>query len=151
MNIIKKLEQFNKDYIYFCEPIKNNIINEGIFIRILYSNELFVMNGIYLSIFFQNLTIEKYYNKYRCSFDTAIHKEMIDKIKIIEEDILYKLNISNKTPVYKIYDQLRNGNIKVFSDNIEHINNSFLLKISGIWETDTNYGVTYKFISINHL
>ena len=84
MNIIKKLEQFNKDYIYFCEPIKNNIINEGTFVRILYSNELFVMNGIYLAIFFQNLTIEKYYNKYRCNFDTTTHKDLIDKIKFIE-------------------------------------------------------------------
>jgi hypothetical protein len=24
-----------------------------------------------------------------------------------------------------------------------------LLKISGIWETDTNYGVTYKFIKMS--
>jgi hypothetical protein len=150
MNIIKKLEQFNKDYIYFCEPIKNNIINDGTFIRILYSNELFVMNGIYLSIFFQNLTIEKYYNKYKCNFDTFIHKDLIDKMRQIEYDILGKLNIAKKEPVYKIHEQIRNGNIKVFAETIEQINSSFLLKISGIWETDTNYGVTYKFISINN-
>jgi hypothetical protein len=150
MNIIKKFEQFNKDYVYFCEPIKNNIINDGVFIRILYSNELFIMNGIYLSIFFQNLIVEKYYNKYKCNFDVIMHKEIIDKLKQIEEDILNKLNIENKSPVYKIYEQVRNGNIKVFSENMEQINNMFLLKISGVWETDTNYGVTYKFISINN-
>ena len=150
MNIIKKFEQFNKDYVYFFEPIKNNIINDGVFIRIIYSNELFIMNGIYLSIFFQNLIVEKYYNKYKCNFDVVMHKDIIDKLKQIEEDILNKLNIENKNPVHKIYEQVRNGNIKVFSENMEQINNMFLLKISGVWETDTNYGVTYKFISINN-
>ena len=29
------------------------------------------------------------------------------------------------------------------------MNNTFLLKISGIWDTDMSYGVTYKFIKIN--
>ena len=150
MNIIKGLHQFNKEYIYFCDAIKNNIMTDSSFIRILYSTDLFVMNGIYLSVFFQNINVEKYYNKYRCSFDYNVHNEIINSIQKIEEDIIHKLNIKNKTPVYKIYEQLSNGNIKVFADNIEDIHNLFLLKISGIWETENNYGVTYKFTSINH-
>ena len=148
MNITKKLEQFNKECIYFCDPIKNNIMTEGMFIRILYSNELCVINGVYLLIYFQNVSVEKYYNKYKCNFDISLHKEIIDKVKLIEEDILKKINIKNKTPSYKIYDQMRNGNIKIFSENIYNINNNFLLKISGVWETDTHYGVTYKFINL---
>ena len=115
--------------------------------RILYSNNVFVMNGIYLIVSFQNISVEKYYNKYRCNFDINFHKEMIDKIQVIEENILKKVKI-NKTPVFKIYEQIRNGNIKVFSDLQENIRNNFILKISGIWETDTNYGVTYKFLTV---
>jgi hypothetical protein len=151
MNIVKELNQFNKECVYFCDPIKNNIMTDGLFIRILYSTEFFVMNGIYLSIFFQNITVEKYYNKYRCNFDYNIHKDILDKVRLIEEAILQKVNIKNKTPLYKIYEQVCNGNIKVFSENIENIHNLFLLKISGIWETETNYGVTYKFTNINRL
>ena len=151
MNIVKELNQFNKDCVYFCDPIKNNIMTDGLFIRILYSTDFFVMNGIYLSIFFQNITVEKYYNKYRCNFDYHIHKDLIDKIRHIEETILQKVNIKGKTPLYKIYEQICNGNIKVFLENIENITNLFSLKISGIWETDTNYGVTYKFTNINRL
>ena len=48
MNIAKQLDQYNENYIYFCEPIKNNIMNEGTFIRILYSSPLLVLNGVYL-------------------------------------------------------------------------------------------------------
>ena len=148
MNIVKKIDQYNKDFIYFCDPIKNNIMTDGTFIRILYSNEIFVMNGIYLMIPFQNVFIEKYYNKYRCTFDIHSHKELIEKIKWIEESILKKMKNKNKIHVFKIYEQMRNGNIKVFSDSQENIHNAFILKISGIWETDINYGVTYKFLTV---
>jgi hypothetical protein len=73
---------------------------------------------------------------------------IIDKIRTIEEGILRKINIRGKIPQYKIFDQVRNGNIKIFSDNVEKNNNMFLLKIAGIWETDYNYGLTYKYIKV---
>ena len=68
-----------------------------------------------------------------------------------EEGILKNVDIKHKIPQYKVYEQVRNGNIKIFSDNIEKINNNlFMLKISGIWETETHYGITYKFSKIGH-
>jgi hypothetical protein len=148
MNIVKNIEQYNDDYVYFCEPIKNNIMNNGNFIRILYSSPMFILNGIYLSISINQLTIERYFNKYKCSFDIGTHMNIIQRIKSIEENILSKINIIGKLPQYKIYEQISNGNIKIFSDNIDHITNTFLLKIAGIWETDYNYGLTYKFIRL---
>jgi len=149
MNIVKNLNQFNIDNVYYCDPIKNNIVNDGIFIRIIYSSSLFILNGIYLLISFNNLTTEKYYNKFRCNFDIITHKDIIIKIKSIEDEILQKIYIKNKVPIYKIYDHIKNGNLKIFSDNIETINNNFVLKISGVWETEINYGLTYKFINID--
>jgi len=148
MNIIKKINQFDIDNVYFCDAIKNNIMNDGLFIRILYSNNIFMLNGVYLLITFQNLNIEKYYNKYRCNFDVNLHKELIEQIKQIEEQILNKNKVKEKIPIFKIFEHVKNGNIKIFSDNIDTIKNQFLLKISGMWETDINYGLTYKFINI---
>ena len=148
MNIVKTLEQYNEDFIYFCDPIKNNIMNDGYFIRIIYSTPIFTLNGIYLSININHLTIEKYYNKFKCCFDVVFYKEIIDRLQIIEDNIIKKINIRGKIPQYKIYEQLKNGNIKIFSENIDKINNLFLLKIAGIWETDMYYGLTYKFIKL---
>jgi len=148
MNIIKTIDQFNKDYIYICDPIKNNIMIDSNFIRILYSNELFTLNGIYLYINFNNINIEKYYNKYKCIFDTNANSYLINKLKEIEIDILKKINITNKIAVYKIYDQLCTGNIKLFPDNVDAMYRGFILKISGIWESDNSYGVTYKFMNL---
>jgi hypothetical protein len=148
MNIIKKIEQYNEDNIFFCDPIKNNIMLEGNFIRILYSTPICVLNGIYLSVLINHYSIEKYFNKYKCLFDITSHLNIINKIKDIESGILRKINIKGKMPQYKIFEQIRNGNIKIFSDNIERNNTMFVLKIAGIWETDTNYGLTYKFLKM---
>ena len=148
MNIVKTLEQYQDDCVYFCEPIKNNIMNDGYFIRIIYSTPLVMLNGIYIAININNTIIERFYNKFKCVFDVTIHKDLIEKIHIIEENIIKKINIKNKIPQYKIYEQLRNGNIKIFSDNNDKYTNTFLLKIAGIWENDTYYGLTYKFIKV---
>ena len=146
MNIVKNIDQYNEDYVYFCEPIKNNIMNNGNFIRIIYSTALFVLNGIYINININYLSIDKYYNKYKCSFDINQYRDLIDKLRIIEEGLIKKIGIIGKIPQYKIYEQLKNGNIKVFSDTLDKIGHTFLLKIAGIWETETEYGLTYKFL-----
>jgi hypothetical protein len=151
MNIAKNINQYDENNVYFCEPIKNNVMNDGYFIRILYSTPLFVLNGINLVIFLNDVVIEKYYNKYKCSFNPMNHKTLIDNIKLIEENLLKTVNFKNKIPQFKISEQLKNGHIKIFSENIEKINNNlFTLKISGIWETDLHYGITYKFIKLNN-
>ena len=149
MNIVKNLNQYNEDYVYFSEPIKNNIMNNGNFIRIIYSTPLFSLNGIFLFVNITYTSTDKYYNKYRCFFDINQYKPIIEKIRDIENSILRKINIYGKIPQYKIYEQLKNGNIKIFSDNIDNINNLFLLKIAGIWETENEYGLTYKFSTPN--
>jgi hypothetical protein len=149
MNIVKRIEQYNNNNIFFCEPIKNNVMNEGNFIRIIYSTHNIVLNGIYLLITLNDITCEKYYTKYKCNFNIQNHKEIIENIKIIEEDLLKKAEIFDKIPQYKIYEQLKNGNLKIFSDVGNKAISSFILKISGIWETQNNFGLTYKFIKIN--
>ena len=121
-------------------------MNNGNFIRIIYSTSFFILNGIYITIQINYTSVDKYYNKFKCSFDTNQYKELIEKLKIIERGLLKKSGILGKIPQYKIYEQLKNSNIKVFSDSFDKIGNTFLLKIAGIWETDTEYGLTYKFI-----
>jgi len=146
MNIIKNIEQFNINSVYFCDPINNNIINNSQFIRVIYSTDFFSLNGVYILIPISYSTIEKYHNKLKCSIDTNRFKEIIDKIILIEINILKKYSVNNKQPICKISELLKIGIIKIFS-YAESKNISFLLKISGIWESETEYGITYKFIA----
>jgi hypothetical protein len=149
MNIVKTLQQYDEKNIYFCEPIKNNIMCDSNFIKILYSTRFIVLNGIYLLIQFNEINLEKYYNKLNCSFNVQTHIELIHCLKIIEENILKKVSIEHKQPQFKVYEQIKTGNIKIFGDVVSKQNNLFILKISGIWETPYNYGLTYKFIKVN--
>lgn len=148
MNLVKTIDQYNENNIFFCDPIKNNVMNEGMFIRILYSAENIALNGIYLSVTITDISCDRYYNKYKCNFNVSNHSELIEQLKSIEENILKKYE-TNKTPSHKIYEQIRAGHIKIFNDVGSRQSCSFILKISGIWETQTNYGLTYKFVKIN--
>ena len=148
MNIVKTIDQFDISGVFFSDPIKNNIMNEGQFIRILYSTNTFVLNGIYLLVNFNNIFIEQYFNKFRCSFNLDANKEIINKLRALEEEIISKasLNINNKVSEFKLFEQLKSGVIKLFTENNKTNNNLLVLKISGIWETDNSFGLTFKFI-----
>jgi hypothetical protein len=148
MNIIKTIDQYKGEHIYFCDPIKNNIMNDSNFIRIIYSTPYFSLNGVYLLASFVYLSTDKYYNKFKCTIDIERYKDTIDRIFNIEHNLLKKINIKHKSVKYKISEQLRSGIIKIFSNNSQEISNQFLLKIAGIWETEYEYGLTYKFISL---
>lgn len=148
MNLVKNFDQYNNNHVIFCEPIKNNIMIDGNFVRILYSTEYMTLNGIYLFVNLKDVSFEKYYNKYKCSFNISNHKDIIDNLKVIEEEILKKYK-TNKIPLFKIYEQTKLGFIKFFSAFNNFKECSFILKISGIWETPYNYGLTYKFIVTN--
>jgi hypothetical protein len=123
-------------------------MNDGNFIRMLYTTSHVVLNGIYILLKLNDIVCEKYYNKYKCTFDVYNHNDTIDTLKNIEENLLKKIDIKDKVPQYKIHEQLKNGNIKIFNDIGNKTNCQFILKISGIWETFSNYGLTYKFVKV---
>lgn len=148
MNLVIDIDTFDSNNIYFLESVKNTIINDSNFIRIIYSNDLFMLNGIFLKITLKITNSDKYYNKYKYVFDYNSNKSEIGKIILIEEMILHMLNIKNKQPVFRIGEQLINENIKLFSDiPFKNIENKFILKMSGVWESDTEFGIIYKFMN----
>ena len=59
-----------------------------------------------------------------------------------------------KTAQYKLKDQITSGFFKFFQNgNVKQklqnktalVTTRFILKISGIWTTDVNYGITYVY------
>jgi len=144
------IEQFNPDYIYFSEPTKNTILNDSTFVRILHSSPHITLNGICI-----NISLVRISQRLKCKleFDTdnANNIKIIQNLTTIEECILRKYGNDKKTPTYKLREQLISGCLKVFNYNylIPLNHNSFALKISGIWETESEYGLTFKFIRLH--
>ena len=73
----------------------------------------------------------------------------MEQIQRIEENILnlYNKNIYNKKPVYKLTNQILRGIIKLSNESTN--SNLFIIKIIGIWESNREYGLTYRIT--NHL
>ena len=141
-------ENITKEYIYFNEPIQNNIINESRYIRILYSTPNIVFNGIHVLINLSIDNIERQYNKNILYYNIEKNTQAINSIKKIEKTILKKYN-SLKIPSYNLSELMDGGVIRLFTDLTEKKKvMSIILKISGLWEDDKTYGVTYKFFSV---
>ena len=157
---------YNIDFnnIIVCDPIKNSIINQSIFYKLLYSNENASFNGVF-GLF--KLNIEDM-NKDKIYFDKNKNKEIINNITQLENNILNKLN-NTKNKINKLKELFEFNNIK-YSNN--DVNNNLLkskcfynysnklsikndeiflvLKISGLWETKQNIGITFKIILVNN-
>jgi hypothetical protein len=146
MILVKDIEQYNLDYVHFSNAIKNNIMKNGNFIKILYFTPSFKLNGIYLKI--NIITYLNENNIYRNNyiFNSFLHEGLIEKIKNIEIEILSKSGITDKIPECDLYKKLISGNVKIMTDIIEEKFENFIIKISGIWENGNYYGLNYKFI-----
>ena len=50
MLLVENINKFNDNNIYFNDPVENNIMENSVFSKIIYSNESYTVNGIYLDL-----------------------------------------------------------------------------------------------------
>lgn len=147
-------KNFNKDFLMISDKTKNNVIGEGSFYRLYYSGENGTVKGLFLDFHLECNKVDKYFNKLKCEFDRSKNAKIIDFIQSVERSILNIVpDKKNKKPVFRVDEQLQNGFIKIFYDNeskIPEISHPprLLLKISGIWTNDREYGITFRFFFI---
>jgi len=146
MNLAIPITQFNINNVFFQDAIKNTIMDDSNFIRIIYSDDLCTFNGICLQFHLHITHMDKSFNKFKFTFDNALSNNLIQVISKLENDIITKYNINNKQPIFRISEQLKNGTIKVLNTtNTTATIKTFIIKISGLWSNDLEYGLTYKF------
>ena len=154
MNIYFDIDDIDIDNIFFFKPANNNIIENALFHRTIYSNKLLTLNAVFIKINIDIKNIEKFYTKYKFTFDINKNIDIINKIINIENNILDKFlvnneHLKNKEQTHELHNLLHKQNFKLYTNNIDnHLKNEFILKISGFWETQKRYGLTYKFIDI---
>ena len=159
MNIIYNINQFKFRNLFLLEP-KRNIIMDGKFTKIVYSDELIVMNGIYLITPFDDFYVENNLNKcvLKINIHNSINSNIITELIKIENNIIqyYKhLFECSKKPFALLKEQILNGNIKLYNNttnnNVNEKRCKIIIKISGIWENEDQVGLTYKFMEISEL
>ena len=137
-------DNFDFKYIFLGNSINNRILENGKFTRIYYSTPLCSFNGIYLLLDVSNIQESNANNTPNNKLILDIEKNsiIIQKIKHLEEKILEVIDIKTKTINCNIHNDLMKGFIKL---NYKHNFNKIVLKISGIWETHSAYGLSYKY------
>ena len=140
---------FSMNGIYMDLPIHiQKIENSNYFTKL---NSIHVNNGtdtknktvpcskktVYFSVIRQN--------------DLLLHLESLEK-QILEKYIPLDSNVPK---IYTILQTLKAGYFRVFRDSFSNSesssisSNTFLLKISGIWENAKGYGLSYKIVESN--
>ena len=155
MYLIIPIQNFKIQHIFFTEP-KQNILLDGIFTKLIYSDNKMAMNGLFLNFPIEELLFEKKtlnysdnYSKNILFFDIEKNIENISTICEIEKQLLnyyLEYNFLKKTPTYSLKKQLVNGKIKYYKEHYaQHVKkHEFYIKISGIWETNHEIGIIYK-------
>ena len=150
MFIAQNLQNYNVYNIIFGEKTLNTIMENSSFCSVYFSNDIITMNNITLYFTLNNITIEPYFNKYKCKINNdneCIKQRLIN----LERLLLNKYNnIKQKT--FKLQEQLNNNNLKLFSNkpinNAKYSHINVIIKISGIWESITEIVLIYKLILV---
>ena len=155
MFLVKNINDININNIFKTDKIKNTIIDNSDFIKLIYSEEYSIQKGIigfFKIVISQNLS---YKNKVNINFDS--NNEIINKIINIENEILNKFSYIGE-PKFVIQEQLKskfiilyNQNKSLYNDNSNKNIHNIIIKISGIWVNKNNYGLTYKFLEVNFI
>jgi|UniRef100_A0A6C0IJV4 hypothetical protein len=157
MNIALKTNQYSIHNTYLLEK-KNNVIVEGTFSKIVFSNQFFTMNGIYFYLTLREFEQKHHLNGLFLQFHPYQEQNlrMIQELVRIEYNILdyYRRQNHCKKKISNILSkQLYSGCMKIYRDLKKHAkpitgvdNNHYVIKISGIWETIDEVGLAIKLV-----
>jgi hypothetical protein len=148
MNAIHKINETDTNNVFFLDK-KKNIIMDGFFTKILYSSPNYSILGLFFDFAIQGkLSNNKFFG-----FDINSNADKIAMYIEMEKQLLknYKLvNQISKNSVHILKSHLSQGYLKVFTKK-EIRNKRYVLKVSGIWETQTEVGITYKLLECTYL
>jgi len=162
-------DNFNARHLHFGTMVQNTDAVYSKFSRIVYSTKNVSLNGVAIRMELEGTQQDPHYNKVFVRFDPghSANKQIVSQLCDIESDILNNYDDSVvRSPrrcVNLLRNQLTSGCIKVYvNDRANGVNANangigigigigsacqFMLKICGIWETNDEYGMTYKFIN----
>jgi hypothetical protein len=152
MNILINHFQFDTNNTFFMDKKKNIIVN-GSFSRLLYSNSFFVMNGLHFEfpivdyrIINTNQNSELVFSPYKDSNMSYVSDFVkIENSLLTNYKMIYGINKSVSAVLSK---QLHSGNMKLYRNLHKKKMNptQLVIKISGIWETDNEIGLATKLL-----
>lgn len=157
MNLILNANMFSLSDIIIADK-KRNVVIDGSFSKIIYSNENIVLSGLFLNIPFIAIKVVKsdndYFLQYNSSDPTNIR--IIQEFSKIEYQLLdyyQRLNVVRSNISTNVTKRMLSGKFKILNiNNIDLTENMRIVaKISGIWETVNEIGLAVKFVPVQYV
>jgi hypothetical protein len=117
MILVINIDEIQPDYIFLSPPVKNKLETFNEFIKIIYSTDIISINVLHVLVDLNNT---------------------LANLTALEEMILNKYAYSHKQPVFNMVK-----NVNKYANTAY---NSFIVRISGIWVNDKEYGITSKIL-----
>jgi len=166
--ICENLQNLNYESIIINEPIKNSAVQYNYFYKLLYSTNIVTLTSIFVIFELNNLS----YENDKIKFDKSAQNNTVFNKLIELEDYVLNLIRDPKTKLFKLKELYENQFFKyTLNDDTENLHNynyvneitntninaninannskTFIIKISGIWESKDSIGLTFKFIKAN--
>ena len=168
--------KFDACHLHYEPAVQNNDVDDSKFSRIIYSTKHISLNGIGIALDPVGVRCEQHYNKIFASFDASLpaNQSIVSQLHMIEQQVVNKYADSvlegTRRCIYSLMDHLNSGSIKAYAnDNVvdsgfgsgsgssdthhdnaimRHKSNTLMIKISGVWETNDECGLSYKFIML---
>ncbi len=145
------IENLNEKNILLNDPVKNILRSGCEFIKIIYSDENIILNGIYVKVSFDDVEIiKKKTDTYKLKINKDINMEVIKLLLVIEQYILNMIDkklikiYSLKTELLKLKLIKLHGQINLNSGLYNSMD--FIIRIFGVWSDKTRCGLNYQII-----
>lgn len=154
--MIIPINDVNKNMFQYGEKVHNVVIQDSLFVKLYYSTTNVVLNGIFIGTYFTNIKVKTQTDDTKIFFErNSNYQNIINKLDVLEKTILSEYSekyngIQKQVPQFRLKQQFERQYLKIpYSVNTSNLH--LLIKISGIWISATEYGITFKFIPINKL
>lgn len=152
MNLVLDYSQFDAHKVHFLDT-KKNIIIDGVFTKMVYLDNIVSLNAIYIA-FPCNYCTERGVtrNNIMFSLDTQLHKGFVELENTILTAYMKHYQVNKKMNT-NLTTQIMNGRTRIYREGCDEHSvvtgtPEIVLKISGIWETEAEVGITHKFIEM---
>jgi hypothetical protein len=140
---------------------KRNLIMEGDFVKLVYSDECTAINSLFFvsPLKFKQAAVVQDAEKSTIWFapydphNQTIIQRLIRYEQVLLEEYQSQM-MCNKNPMHLLKNQLLSGTTKLYRHRrsvtdaaaAPRTTCEILVKISGVWESNENFGITYKFM-----
>lgn len=149
--------QFQPSSVIVSLRSDNNVVHGTYFHRYQYSHGHAVLSGVYLVVNLkgiQSSDMDGHTSRHlasRIDFDTTQNKALIQDLAALEETLLKLVCVDPVVQTtHGLADVLRSGVLRNVSGDLGTKQASLILRVSGVWEDASKYGLVYRFIVPSH-